>query len=318
MPWNTILWMIIFLVSLIVLIKASNFFIRAAEKIGAKLGISSFIIGVTLLAIGTSLPELISSVFGVLLDSSEIVVGNVTGSNITNIFLVLGCTALFSKKNKLSYNLDIVDLPLMLASAFAFVIIIWDGKFTIFEALLSIAGLLIFIIHTIKAHEIDLVVHTDFDKNIKKERIESSNFKLWGMLILSAVLLYFGAKYTVLSIIHLSQKLSIGKEIISASAVALGTSLPELIVSVTAAKKGKPEMAVGNILGSNIFNTFAVMAIPRFFGSLIIPSIILKEVVPIMVIATLIFYIITQKKKFTKWEGWMLLLMYLLFLSRLF
>ncbi len=315
--WNLALLIFLFILSLAVLIKSSNLFTDAAEKIGIKLKIPSFIVGVTLLALGTSLPELITSIISVIKNSSEIVIGNVTGSNISNIFLILGCCAVYSKKMKINYDLEKVDLPLLIGSAFLFLIMVWDGKFTTFEALLSLIGLMIYIIHATQAKEIKIIVHTDIDKDMDKSS-DIPIWKSWLLLCISGILLYLGATYTVQSIIHISDKLSIGKEIISASAVALGTSLPELIVSLSAIKKGNPEMAVGNILGSNIFNTFAVMGIPGLLGSLVIPHGIVVEVVPIMIIATLVFYFLTLKKELTQWEGFILLLFYVLFIKNLF
>jgi cation:H+ antiporter len=120
------------------------------------------------------------------------------------------------------------------------------------------------------------------------------------------------------SVINLSEILNLGKEIIAVSAVAFGTSVPELAVSLTALRKGKPEIAVGNVLGSNIFNTFVVMGVPAFFGALIIPSSILTFGLPIMLMATLLFFFITQAKVITKWEGYMLLLFYVFFIGKLF
>ena len=111
---------------------------------------------------------------------------------------------------------------------------------------------------------------------------------------------------------------NIGKEIIAITAVALGTSLPELFVSIQAARKGKPEIAVGNILGSNIFNTFAVMGVPGLFGALVIPQSILFLGLPIMIMATIIYFFMTQDKQITQWEGWMLLLFYVLFVGKQF
>ena len=315
--WHIALLIPFFILNLAILVKSSDLFTNAAEKIGIKLKIPSFMVGVTLLALGTSLPELITSIISVIKDSSEIVIGNVTGSNITNIFLILGCCAVYSKKMKINYNLEKVDLPLLMGSAFLFTIMVWYGKFTKFEALLSLIGFVIYIIQSSQAHKIHLLVHI----NIQQDMKESSAIPLWKplfKLVLSGIFLYLGANYTVQSIIYISAKLSIGKEIISASAVALGTSLPELMVSITAAKKGKPEMAVGNILGSNIFNTFAVMGIPGLMGSLIIPHSIVIEAVPIMVIATLIFYFLTLKKELTQFEGFTLLLFYILFIYSLF
>lgn len=315
--WHIALLTPFFILSLAVLVKSSDLFTDAAEKIGIKLHIPSFIVGVTLLALGTSLPELITSIISVIKHSSEIVIGNVTGSNISNIFLILGFCAVYSKKMKINYALEKVDLPLLIGSAFLFSIMVWDGKFTRFEAILSLIGFIIYIIQSTQAKKIHLIVHIDIQEDVKR----ISEIPLWKPLVMlctSGALLYLGANYTVQSIILISTKLSIGEEIISASAVALGTSLPELMVSLTAAKKGKPEMAVGNILGSNIFNTFAVMGIPGLMGSLVLPHGILVEVVPIMVIATLVFYFLTLKKELTMWEGFILLLFYILYIYSLF
>lgn len=315
--WNLAVLIPFFILSLAVLVKSSDLFTDAAEKIGLKLKIPPFIVGVTLLALGTSLPELITSIISVVKNSSQIVIGNVTGSNISNIFLILGCCAVYSKKMKINYDLEKVDLPLLIGSAFLFSIMVWDGEFSKFEAILSLIGLTIYIIQSSQAKKIHLIVHKDIKEDIK-ETSEIPMWKPWLMLGISGTLLYFGAYYTVQSIILISAKLSIGEEIISASAVALGTSLPELMVSLNAAKKGNPEMAVGNILGSNIFNTFAVMGIPGLMTSLVIPHGIVVEVVPIMVIATLVFYFLTLKKELTQWEGFILLLFYVLFIRNLF
>ncbi len=112
--------------------------------------------------------------------------------------------------------------------------------------------------------------------------------------------------------------MKIGKELVAASAVALGTSLPELVVSVVAVKKGNSAIAVGNILGSNIFNTFAVMGLSAFFGTIVLPQSMIYFGMPIMVIATILFFLITQQKQITQWEGWLLIIFYLFFLGKIF
>ncbi|GAH33655.1 unnamed protein product, partial [marine sediment metagenome] len=126
----TLIWIIVFVVSLFVLIKASDYFTHSAEKIGLFFGIPLFIVGATIVAVGTSLPELISSIFAVLRNSSEIVVGNVVGSNVANIFLVLGIAAIVGRRMKLTYELIHVDLPLLIGSAFLLAVTIWDGIFS--------------------------------------------------------------------------------------------------------------------------------------------------------------------------------------------
>ena len=312
------IWLIIFIVSLIVLIKASDYFTDSAEKIGVYFGLPAFIIGVTIVAIGTSLPELISSIFAVLKGSSEIVVGNVVGSNITNIFLVLGVAAILGKKIKVTYELVHVDLPLLVGSAFLLAVTIWDGIFTLPEALLCIGGIILYLFYTINAEKKhkDVEIKKEMKGEIKK--IRKLDLKTLIILAVSAFFIYLGAKYTVESVIQLSEILNIGKEIIAISAVALGTSLPELMVTVSAARKGKPEMAVGNILGSNIFNSLAVMGIPALIGTLIIPHSILTFGLPMMLIATLLYFFITQDKEITRWEGWMLIIFYVFFIGKLF
>ena len=123
--------------------------------------------------------------------------------------------------------------------------------------------------------------------------------------------------------VKISEIVNVGKEIIAASAIALGTSFPELMVSITAARKGMPEMAVGNVLGSNIFNSFVVMGIPALIGGLVVPEGILTFSLPLllisaMLVATILYFFITQDKEITKWEGWLLVIFYVFFLGKLF
>ena len=314
----TLIWIIVFVVSLFVLIKASDYFTHSAEKIGLFFGIPVFIVGATIVAIGTSLPELISSIFAVLRNSSEIVVGNVVGSNVTNIFLVLGITAIVGKKLKLTYELVHVDLPLLIGSAFLLAVTIMDGIFSFPEALLCLAGIILYLLYTIntrKKYE-NIEIRKETKEEVKQGR--KLDWKTLVILAVSAFFIYLGAKYTVESVIKLSEIFNIGKEIIAISAVALGTSLPELMVTISAAKKGKPEMAVGNILGSNIFNALAVMGIPALIGTLIIPHSILTFGLPMMLIATLLYFFITHDKEVTKWEGWLLVIFYVFFIGKLF
>ncbi len=303
-----LLWPGIFLVSLVILIKASNYFTDAAARIGLHFGIPKFIVGVTVVGIGTSLPELVSSIIAVFENSSEIVAGNVVGSNITNIFLVLGVTAIVGRKIQIDYSLIHVDLPLLVGSSFFLLIVMWDGHYLLPEALLSFAGVILYLTFAVKNGQ----------ENHDDSLHQDLKWYTWLVLAGSSVFIFLGAKYTVESVIKLAEMLHLGKEIVAASAVALGTSLPELAVSVSAAKKGQAEMAIGNILGSNIFNALGVMSIPALFGTLIIPPSILDFALPVMVLATLLYMFSTQDKQITRWEGWMLIGFYILFIGKLF
>ncbi len=139
------------------------------------------------------------------------------------------------------------------------------------------------------------------------------------MLILSSIGLCLGAKYTIDSVVEISELLQIGVEIIAVTAVAVGTALPELlIVTISLAVKKNPEMAIGNVLGSNIFNTFVVMGIPGLMGNIIIPETILQQALPLMVVATILFVFATQDKQVTKWKGLLFFVFYTWFIGKLF
>lgn len=324
------LWAGIFIISLAVLIKSSDYFTNSAEKIGLWLGIPTFFIGVSIVAIGTSLPELISSIIAVYNGSSEIVIGNVLGSNIANIFLIVGVAGLIAKKQlELSRNLLHVDLPFLVGTCFLLAIMIWDGVFTTGEGILLLLTLVLYSFYLIKSREKpekevrkqlrgvkgELANH---NKNKAKKKKKGVSLKTWIILIASIIGIYLGARFTVESVLAISKILEIGVEIIAVTAVAFGTSLPELMVTISAAKKGKPEIAVGNVLGSNIFNILAVMGIPALFGTLIIPEAMLLFSLPVMIIATLMFFFITQNKEITRWEGGILLIFYVLFIAKIF
>lgn len=309
------LWIIVFLASLCVLIKASDYFASSAEKIGLYFGMPAFIIGVTIVAVGTSLPELVSSIIAVLKGSSEIVVGNVVGSNVANIFLILGITAIIGKNLNIVYNLINVDLPLLIGSAFLFAVMIWDGSFTRPEALLCIAGLVVYFCYTISLTSSSKTKTETGQESAEKKKL---GWKTPAILAASPIFIYVGARYVIESVINISEILNIGKELVAISAVALGTSLPELTVTITAAKRGRSEIAVGNILGSNIFNTFGVMGISGLIGTLIIPPSILTFGLPMMIIATLLYLFITQSKQISQWEGWLLIIFYVLFIGKVF
>jgi cation:H+ antiporter len=301
------LWIVIFVVSLAVLIKASDFFISSSEAVGIFFGLPSFIVGVIIVAFGTSLPELVSSIIAVVEESSEIVVGNALGSNITNILLVLGVTAVIGKEFTINYNLMRVDLPFLLGSAVLISLMLWDDVFSLGEAFICIVGLGIYVFNSLRTK--------DSEAQAKQKRPKPIT---WILLVVSPVFVYLGAKYTVEAVVQISSIIGIGSEIIALSAVAFGTSLPEVVVSISAAKKGNPEMSVGNIIGSNIFNTFAVLGIPALIGPLTVPSNIRTFAIPVFLGATVLAIVVTMEKKVNRWAGSMFLVFYIFFIAKLF
>ncbi len=297
----------LFIGSLAVLLKAADLFINSGEEIGLSLGISPFIIGVTIIAFGTSLPELATSLESVFHGTSEIVIANVVGSNITNIALVLGLTVVVAKEIKLHNQIWHVDMPFLLSSAFLMWFIVRDRNVSIFEAFIFLGALVLFLIYSLKSD--------DGEEDLYRKKV---SWKSYAWLFVSGALIWLGAKYTIQAIIGLSVLMGVNNEIIALSLVALGTSLPEVIVSLGAARKGKTSIAIGNVLGSNIFNTFAVMGVPALFGKLIIPQNILDFSLPLMIVMTILFAAMTISRRITRWEGIILLIFYVFYMVELF
>ncbi len=298
----------LFVVSLGVLLKASDWFIDSAEEIGLSFGISPFIIGVTIIAFGTSLPELATSVASVLSGKSEIVLGNVVGSNITNIALVLGLVAITAKSIKLEVNIWDTDVSFLWGSAALLCFTLRDGNFSLFEAILFLMGIVLFLTYSFNKD----------DDDDEEEDLKSVTPKTYAMLVIGGVLVWLGANYTIVAIEQLSAIAGINADVIALSAVALGTSLPEVIVSLNAAKKGKTSIAVGNVLGSNIFNTFVVTGVARLFGPLAVNPDMLTCYLPLMLVMTVLFGVMASNQDIDRWEGCLLILFYIYFLGEMF
>jgi len=309
------IWTAVLIASLYTLAKSSDYFTESAEKIGLFLGLSPLFIGITIIAIGTSIPELATSIFSVLKNSSEIVVGNVVGSNIANILFIMGITAIIYKKLRFTYKFINIDLPLLIGSAVLLAITIWDGLFTNIEGLIFIIIMTLYINHSLNYGKKKYYRNTILLENDKKSiRIKKFRLKNLFILLISILFIYISANYTIESVIKISSILNIGKEILAIFVVALGTSLPELAVNIVAVRKNKPDIAIGNIFGSNIFNTLIVMGVPSLFGTLIIPKSILIFSLPVMLIATVLFWFLTGRGRLSLVEGVLFLAIYILFI----
>ncbi len=297
---------ILFVVALSVLVYASDRFIAAAESIGLSLGISPFIIGVTIVAFGTSLPELATSVASVFAGNSQIVIGNVIGSNITNVLLVLGLTAFIGRDIILDIDVMDVDMPLLVVSAFFLYFVISDLCVTTLEAILFLVALGLFLYNSIGSVT---------GNSEEKTKVSPMTYLI---VVISGIFVFLGAKFTIVAISHISEAFGVGQDVIALTAVALGTSLPEVMVSIAAARRGKHAIAVGNVLGSNIFNTYAVTGIPALMSTIVIPPNTIQFSAPFMVFVSLIFAFMCVTKRISRWEGVTLLLLYAFFLAETF
>ncbi|MCF7862278.1 calcium/sodium antiporter [Candidatus Woesearchaeota archaeon] len=304
--------LLVFAAALALLIKSSDFFIDNAEKLGAMLGVPPFILGITVVSLGTSLPELATSLIAVFKGETEFVIGNVIGSNIANILLIVGIIAILTKKIKVEWDIIKIDLPLLLGSAILLGTMLMDRQINTIEGIILMLGFLVYIRYAFTARHKGI--------KIKKTKFKHS---VYIYLALAAAGVYFGAEYTIESIIAATklpfmQSIGIDMSIIALSAVAIGTSLPELTVSLAAARKGNYEVALGNVLGSNIFNTFFVVGIPSLFGVLHVSEITYTLALPVMLGATLLYIISTLDREVSNYEGAMFLLFYAYFIVKLF
>lgn len=304
--WALPLQILIFCASLYVLLKSSDFFIEAAERIGKSFGIPSFIIGATIVALGTSLPELAASLAAVFQGETSVVAGNVIGSNITNILLVVGGVSLFIGSKAFNFKPSIYDLGTFIISAVLLYLFCLDGQIVRYEAFIFLACLL--------AYVISVVIQ------VRGQDEEKTPFNNWDLLllILGGIGVALSARFNIMSIIKIGSILQIGAGYIALGAVALGTSLPEFFVSLSAAKKDNLGIAIGNILGSNIFNILAVVGISGTITSLDVPIYFQEFALPLMLLATGALITVILTKRTNRLIGGIFFTGYLFFIYQIF
>lgn len=304
---------LIFALSLATLLLASKYFTKAAERIGLALNMSSFMIGVVIVAIGTSLPEMVAGIIASMHGSSEIVIGNIVGANVSNIFFVLGITTIVAKKSiHLGEEYIFVDLHFMLGSATILVLFLMDGCITWIEGVLLLMGFFIYQFYLLGSDKPDQMYH------LNKTPINKKNYvRDFAIVVATAVGIYVGAKFTISSIVEIATFLDVSEAIIGLTVMSLGTTLPELAVSISAARAGKPEIAVGNILGSCIFNTFAVGGVAAIINPIYLPDDLKNISMVFLIVAAAFFYLLSQDKKVSRFEGMLFLLFYLIFILKI-
>ncbi|MGE0568413.1 MAG: sodium:calcium antiporter [Bacteroidia bacterium] len=301
----------IFAAALTTLLVSANFFTNSAEKLGKYLKLPQFIVGIFIIGIGTSLPELVTGILSVKSNVSEILPGNIIGANISNLLLVTGLVVVMGRKEiQLGSNYIYIDLHFLIGSVFVFYIEAYDGIINFQEAFMNIFIFIVYSIYLIKGAETD---------SFRQDKSEEIKFPVKHMMILliSSIGIFFGADYTIQSLEKIGVSLSISNEIIALTVLSLGTTLPEIAVNISAVRQGKSEMAIGSILGSCIFNTLMVPSIGSMFGEITVPDKLISFSLPVMAASTMIFYLHKQDKKLSVWEGVLLILIYLLFVIKL-
>ncbi len=306
--------LVAFAVSLAVLLAAARLFTSSAERIGLALGMSPFAVGVLIVSAGTSLPELVSSLVAASRGTSEIVVGNVLGANLSNLLLVMGAVAVVARRQlRLGEQYILVDLHFLLGSAFLLALALKDGRLTAVEGIFLLTGYGVYVVYLLREgkQQKDPGAGTAASQRSATAPFPTGQF---AIVIAAAVFIYLAARSTVSSLETLAQLLGVAPAIIALTVLSLGTTLPELVVSATAARAGKADVAVGNILGSCVFNSLAVAGSASLVAPVFAPADMLSLPLPVYGASALLFYLLTLDKRVSRWEGLLFLLLYGLFI----
>ena len=256
-------------VGLVMLCFGGNWLVSGGVAIARKFRISNLIIGMTIVAYGTSTPELAASVAAAG-EHSAIILGNIIGSNIANVGMVIGTAAILVPL-AVSKSVLRKEIPIMLGVSLLLVLISIDGELSQYDGILLLAGLGIFAYYTFK----DAMKQRTEAKESKEEIKQGANnvyLKSAGLIGIGIVLLYVGAILTVDNAVILAKEFGLSEKIIGLTVIAIGTSLPELITSIIAIRKGHADIGVGNIIGSNIYNILMIMGVGAALGSVVIAS----------------------------------------------
>jgi len=316
-----LIWILLIILGFILLIKGADFLVDGASNIAKKFHIPEIIIGLTIVSIGTSLPELFVSITSAIDGYPDMAIGNVIGSNISNLLLILG-TATLIRSIDFEKETRLIEIPICLVVSIIFMVLCNLGQdVTRFDAGILMALFAMFIIYTI----VMTFKGEKFEKD--KGELQEENNKINVSLvkniiyiILGIVLLKFGGDLTVDNAVNVANFFNLSEKLISITILAVGTSLPELVTSVSAAIKGKSDIAILNILGSNIFNMLLIIGSSAFIKPITYNLSYNKDMI-VVILATLIltlFPMIPPKNKMTRTNGIVYVIMYIVYLIMLF
>lgn len=304
---------LILLVGFVALIYGANALVDGASALAKQFKVPSIVIGLTIVAFGTSAPELVVNVFASVNGNSEIVLGNILGSNIANILLILGISALF---NPLSVKKQTtwIEIPLALLAAVAIYLLADDIHIdhTKTSVISHIDGYILLLFFSIfLAYNISLSI-----RNNGTEELETKNYsktKASLFIVFGLTLLILGGKGIVYAATNIAEYFGVSQRIIGLTIIAIGTSLPELVTSIVATRKGQTDIAIGNVVGSNIFNIFFVLGISAIINPISVPASALTDALINISISILLFafMFIDKSHSISRREGGLMIALYI-------
>ena len=301
------------IVGFLILIKGSDYFVDGASSFSSNLKVPKIVIALTIVAFGTSAPEFAVSVKSMMSGSGELVLGNVIGSNVINILLILGVSSLV-RELTVKNNTVKKELPILLMITTLLAVVFCDSSFNnnMINTITRADSIVILLFFLIFMYYLFSVIRNRNDKDN-----EEPQYKLGKSIIVSiigVVAIIVGSNFVVDSATYIAEYFGISERIIGLTVVALGTSLPELVTSVVAAKKNEVDLAVGNIIGSNIFNIGIVLALPIImYGDVVPIGFNMLDIVVMIVSAFILFCFSANDGKISKKEGIVMLSLFLLY-----
>jgi cation:H+ antiporter len=306
-----ILSILTFLVGLGGLYLGADLMIRGASRLARRLGVNALVIGLTVVAMGTSMPELLVAVVAAVRGSGDIAVGNVVGSNVANIALILGIAALI-RPVRVQMRLLVREVPIMIFASLAFYIFALDFNLSRWDGLSLVVGFVAYTLYLLEgARRESPAIEVEY------QRFVPTGGTLMGHLLLTIVglaVLLGGAQMVVNGAAATARFLGVSELAIGLTVVAIGTSLPELATAIAAAIQDEGDILVGNVVGSNIVNLLAVLGSASIARPLTIAESVIKVEAPVMLaVSILVLPFVWTTLRLTRWEGGILVLAYLAF-----
>ena len=306
------------LIGFTLLIKGADFLVDGSNAIAKKLHISEIVIGLTIVSIGTSMPELFVSTTSAIEGYSDISIGNIIGSNICNLLLILGLSALI-RPLEFQNQTKLIENPMSIFLTLIFLIICnINQNINRYEGLILIGLFCLFLTYTIimaKRNQQDVILQFSNEKSKK-----ISIFKNTMLILLGIILLKLGSELVVENAKRIAITLSVSEKVIGLTIVAIGTSLPELVTSVTAAIKGDSDIAIGNIVGSNIFNMLLIVGVSAVINPISYNITYNFQMLILFIGMAMItfFPFVKPKNKLSRFEGLLFVLLYIFYTLKLF
>lgn len=295
---------LLLLAGLVVLIAGGEGLVRGATSLALKFKISPLVVGLTIVSFGTSAPELLISLTSALKGSPDLAMGNVVGSNICNIALILGLTSIISPM-RVSKDSRLIDWPVCMGASLLLYFFVLNGILTWIEGSIFVFLLVAYNVFLIRKSRIE---SRQLEGYVAEKHSVKSYIKDMGFIIVGVVGLYFGAEWFVEGAKNIATLMGISERVIGLTIVALGTSLPELVTSVVAAFRKQMDMALGNIIGSNVFNILSILGITSIIIPIqVSPEIIRVDMIWMLIITAMLFPMMVIFRKITRAEGFILL-----------